>query len=33
VNTFAQNIAIVALEDQAFIEKCKEENQKAQAVL
>ena len=28
VNTFAQNIAIVALEDQAFIEKCKEENQK-----
>lgn len=28
VNTFAQNIAIVALEDQAFIYKCKEENQK-----
>ncbi|MFD4927887.1 histidinol-phosphate transaminase [Peribacillus butanolivorans] len=28
VNTFAQKIAIVALEDQAFIEKCNTENQK-----
>lgn len=28
VNTFGQKIAKVALEDQAFIEKCREENQK-----
>ena len=28
VNTFGQKIAVVALEDQAFIEKCSAENQK-----